>query len=467
MALSRTEDSRTFCDEAWEAAEQVDDEGLKASILISLGMAAAEQGDSTGGARLLEEAVARAKACESIPVQIRALQKLAMPRFVSGLIDEAIAAAQESAELAEKIHDDYERGRAHAVKGAVQMGRGDFASARASMGLALELQTRLEDNESMILSVTNLGNLFLTEGRLDEAANNFEKALQWTQASGNAVAEAISLEGLAWVHFERGDVAVSLLEEAARLLEPYEAFFEKIEVFCALTVHHLRLREIGAAKSALASAGRLAQSMQIPGWTACVAALGALASGMNGEAGAAETQMVVARTYGEIDWKWHENAIRFLTDGKPFDTIAATRAAEALDAQPWRCPPAWIQHNPIRICLLLLQAPKREAPVLALSADARIVVLPDGTEHDFSRRGPLRLIALELAKRSQLDEVMTVDDVIEAGWPGEVILPDAARLRVYTTIKRMRNIGFSDLIETTDEGYRLSPGLNVVDYAVS
>ncbi len=461
MALSRPEESRTFCAEAWTTAENVDDEALKASILISLGMAAAEQGDINGALLQIEEAFARAKACGSIPVQIRALQKLTMPRYVNGMIEEAKAAAQESADLAEKIEDDYERGRAHTAKGVIQMGTGDFAAAQASMGLALEIQTQLEDIESMILSVTNLGNLFLTEGRLDLAASHFEKALQWTQASGNAVAEATALEGLATVHFERGDGAVSLLEEAARLAEPYEAFYEKIEVFCALTVHHLRLREIGAAKSALASAGRLAQSMQIPGWTACVAALGALAAAMNGEAGAAETHMVVARSYTEIDWRWHENAIAFLTDGKPFNTKAATRAAQQLDGKPWLCPPAWIRHNPILICLQLLQAPKNEAPVLAISADGRIVVLPDGTEHDFSRRGPLRLIVLELARRSSVDEVMTVDDVIEAGWPGEIILPDAARLRVYTTIKRMRNIGFSDLIETTDEGYRLNPTITI------
>jgi tetratricopeptide (TPR) repeat protein len=467
MALSQTEDSRTFSDEAWKASETVDDEALKASILISLGMAAAEQGDSSTGVARLEEAVARAKACGSIPVQIRALQKLAMPRFVSGQIQEALDAAQESTGLAEKIDDDYERGRALAVTGVIQMGTGDFAAARASMGLALELQTRLEDSQSMILSVTNLGNLFLIEGRLDEAFSCFERSLQWTQKSGNAVAEATSLEGLAWVHFERGEVAISLLEEAARLAEPYEAFFEQIEIFCALTIHHLRLHQFGAAKGALASASRLAQTMQIPGWTSCVAALGALTAAMGKEAGAAETHMVAARTYEEIDWKWHEHAIAFLMDGKPFDAKAAMRAADVLDAQPWRCPPAWIRHNPIRICLQLLQTKNDEAVVLQLSADARIVVMPDGTEHDFSRRGPLRLIVLELARRSHIDQVMSVDDVIQAGWPGEMISPDAARLRVYTTIKRMRNIGFSDLIETTDEGYRLHPGLKVVDYAVS
>lgn len=48
-----------------------------------------------------------------------------------------------------------------------------------------------------------------------------------------------------------------------------------------------------------------------------------------------------------------------------------------------------------------------------------------------------------------------------AVWPDEVITYDAARMRVYTSIKRLRKLGLKDWIETVDEGYRLRDELDI------
>ena len=52
-------------------------------------------------------------------------------------------------------------------------------------------------------------------------------------------------------------------------------------------------------------------------------------------------------------------------------------------------------------------------------------------------------------------------DLIEAGWPGEKMQHEAATLRVYTTIRRLRGLGLGDVLVTRDEGYLLDPEVAV------
>ncbi|MEZ4461574.1 MAG: tetratricopeptide repeat protein [bacterium] len=458
IATARLEDAHRYCETAWELVQETDDRSLRASILISRGMIASERGDVENGVQWVGEAIELAG--DDFPnITIRALLKLAGPRFVTGDIQGAVDAVNRAAYLAEQLNDTYELGRAQAVRGAIIMGTGDFSGARVAMESAIALHERVNDTESSILSVTNLGNLCLIMGQLDDAQRHFERALELSQETGNAVSEATALEGLAAIYFERGDVATSMLDEAQRLAQPFEAYYEQIEILMSQATHFLRARAFGPARSALSAASHVARSMQIPSWSACVAALSALACALEGDAGGAQAHLVAAAAFEEIDWSWHEAAVAHLVDGAPFDAARAGVAARHLDEEPWRRPPAWIRHNPIRICVQLLQPAVQTSKRLQISADGRTLVMPDGAQHDFSRRGPLRLIVLALARAT--DTVLTVDDVVDAGWPGEKILPDAARLRVYTTIKRLRNMGFADLIETTDEGYRFTESLAV------
>lgn len=459
IASARLDDAHACCEAAWELVSDRTDSVLKGSILISRGMIATERGNVEAGVTLTERALEEV-GDEHPNVRIRALLKLAGHMCVAGDMERALQIAREASYLAEQLDDDYECGRAHGVRGVIMMGAGDFTASKSATERALEIHTRMGDIESIIMSLTNLGNLDLIYRDLDQAEARFNRALSLSQETGNASSEAIALEGLATVHFERGDIAISMLEEAARLVEPLEAYYERLEIAVSLAAHAMRGKQWALARSALTSAARVAAMMQIPSWSASVAALQALMCGFDGDAGGAEGYLVAARTFEEIDWRAHTAAITSLIDNAPFDRAAAERDAQKLDTEPWRSPPAWIRHNPIRLCLQLTQPVSNAPKTLRITRDGRSVTMPDGTEHDFSRRGPLRLIVLALAKQAGGD-VLTVDDVIAAGWPGERILPDAARLRVYTTIKRLRNMGFADWLETTDEGYRFSPELRV------
>ena len=57
---------------------------------------------------------------------------------------------------------------------------------------------------------------------------------------------------------------------------------------------------------------------------------------------------------------------------------------------------------------------------------------------------------------------MTLDDVLEAGWPGERMSPESGARRVYVTINRLRKLGLGELLLTTGDGYMLAPRVDIV-----
>lgn len=100
-------------------------------------------------------------------------------------------------------------------------------------------------------------------------------------------------------------------------------------------------------------------------------------------------------------------------------------------------------------------------PLLRLSRDGRRVEWAGGTL-DFSRRGPLRRVLLALVEaRLKGDDTVLVGGLREAGWPGEKMFADSASARVYMAIRRLRELGLEAVLLTRDDGYRLSPELDV------
>ncbi len=137
-----------------------------------------------------------------------------------------------------------------------------------------------------------------------------------------------------------------------------------------------------------------------------------------------------------------------LARGRPL----LARAIEALDA-----PPAVPYGLPVRVALRVRSglgaAPPAAAPTaLAVSPDRRRF-RAGGAEVDLARRGPLARIFAALVARD--GSVASADELIAAGWPGERIQPEAARLRLYNAIASLRSMGLRGLLVTTDAGYRL------------
>ena len=81
---------------------------------------------------------------------------------------------------------------------------------------------------------------------------------------------------------------------------------------------------------------------------------------------------------------------------------------------------------------------------LVIERDGKRAVLPDGRAVDLSRRKNVRLVlvALARARRDAPGTIVSAEALLEAGWAGERMRPDAATKRLHTAIWTLRSLGF-------------------------
>jgi hypothetical protein len=105
--------------------------------------------------------------------------------------------------------------------------------------------------------------------------------------------------------------------------------------------------------------------------------------------------------------------------------------------------------------------PRADAPLIVLGRDGEWLATPNGMRHALGRRRPLRrlLLALVHAHRSRAGASLSVDELLEAGWPGEQPLPEAGNNRVWVAISTLRKLGLGDTLQRWDGGYRLDPSV--------
>jgi hypothetical protein len=73
------------------------------------------------------------------------------------------------------------------------------------------------------------------------------------------------------------------------------------------------------------------------------------------------------------------------------------------------------------------------------------------------RDAPWRvLLRLASAHRAQADVPVSVGELIETGWPGQKLIPEAAAGRVYFVIRQLRKMGLEGHIVTAGGGYLIA-----------
>lgn len=97
--------------------------------------------------------------------------------------------------------------------------------------------------------------------------------------------------------------------------------------------------------------------------------------------------------------------------------------------------------------------------VLRLCRQMRWFAVDDDEPTDISRRGPFRRIlrALVDQRQSAPGEPLNAGELVDAGWPDEVLTPESGSQRLYMTVSRMRSQGLKDVVETIDNGYLIDP----------
>ncbi len=111
--------------------------------------------------------------------------------------------------------------------------------------------------------------------------------------------------------------------------------------------------------------------------------------------------------------------------------------------------------------LLDARDPNRNA--LFVSAEAERVQTPGGTSVDLSTRQKLRSLLLTLVAHAQTGQPpLQMVDLAAAIWPGEALVGNSGRQRVYQSVLMLRKACLGDLLVKDAEGYRLDPEVPVL-----
>ncbi|MFT3772589.1 MAG: hypothetical protein QM820_44935 [Minicystis sp.] len=153
-------------------------------------------------------------------------------------------------------------------------------------------------------------------------------------------------------------------------------------------------------------------------------------------------------------------------------TIEPSNPDEAADTPPvWlgfdvRIAQLGLEHAIARVAEGLRPAPPAEPrgpdPVALVVPRIGNWFRPPGGER-VSAPGKLCRVLATLAVHQQRapGAPLSIDAMIERGWPGEAMHPEAGARRVYTAIWHLRRLGLKDAILRVDGGYLLDPALRV------
>jgi hypothetical protein len=107
------------------------------------------------------------------------------------------------------------------------------------------------------------------------------------------------------------------------------------------------------------------------------------------------------------------------------------------------------------------EAVTAEPLTVHVGPDAAWVAGPDGERHHLGRALRQIMVALVEHHRSRPHSALNVDELLQAGWPGERPAFEAGANRVYVALSRLRSMGLRDAIERFDDGYRIPAQVRV------
>ena len=97
------------------------------------------------------------------------------------------------------------------------------------------------------------------------------------------------------------------------------------------------------------------------------------------------------------------------------------------------------------------------APTLELGFEVRWIAGADGVRHPLGHALSRIVTALVDRHGEAPGASLVLQDLLEAGWPGERPLAEAGANRVYVALTQLRRMGFREVLERDERGYRLVP----------
>jgi len=445
---------------------------LRATALLHLGLNALRAGQLPKAKDLLDQARTTAEEAGDERVVTRTLVSMGMCLEAGADFEEAEDCYRRALTLAQRVGDRWEEIRTRSKMGSLCSfiaGRDD--EARSHIEWAHERSREAGDSFIETSTAYNLGRLNLNLGDLEAAERFLQRALDNFREMGNRGSVGFVRTARGLLQLERGDLEASRqeLSEASAVL--LAAGHRLAWTYAAATEALLDLAQ-GDPSSAAHRAERALEPVVelkhgvLQGIVHCVVALAAAAGGRGSDFVSARSE---ARGFlGDSTWG-EGRAMLSVVDA--LDDAGVLRPGEAPDLGTVllaRARVAWRvvgvgEGTPTTRRTVAAPTPGVQAGSgeLLVEPEGRWFQLGGSEVVDLSRKRTLRplLLSLVALHASEPGRALDVEGVFQAVWPGERILPEAKKNRVYVAVATLRKTGLDLVLETRGDGYLLRPDL--------
>lgn len=387
-----------------------DDPTLRAELLIDLGVVHHQQRRLDEARSLYAEALAIARDVADRSIEGRVLGNLGALDHDGHRLTEARALYTEALQVLQEVGNLRLEATTVCNRGTLELEDGDLVRARGHFDASQQLLQRLGDRRLLAIVLGNLGTLEQLEGNAAAARRCHERALAVLREVGDRRSEALALSRLA-----RANAALDWIEDA---------------------------------EGCLAAAQRLLGRYDDP----LAAATVKLDAGF--------VELARARAEPSLAAQHHRAALA---------RIAAVRAVRG-DTPPWvelsddirlavRLLDGQLAASPESVPTPAGRSDDRASAELRVGPLARWIKLPGKPPLDLRRRKAMRLILDRLVHehRERPGAGLPLEALLEAGWPGEKVMPSAGANRVYVALTSLRKLGLRTVLLSREDGYLLDP----------
>jgi len=355
--------------------------------------------------------------------------------------------------------DQHSQCKVLASLASVHIESGDAESALRLCHQALELAERSGDTRAEDMARRHIGDAYMIAGQLKEAEEHYTHCLRLMQQTGHRRLEGLVLACLGVIRTEqaRYQEALDLVTRSVQL------FLDSGDRYHAGIIQSYGAGLLAALDRVDESSAAFAEAERV------LAEIGAHLSIRESQLYQCLLDLALARQSlrdGDRDRgiAYRDEALRKLAaaeagpdEHSPFEGSFASSSARAriflrmLRAYPW---PSFSDTG----------QPHEGKPIEADPEGNWFRTSPTAEAVSFARRKNLRRVFARLldARLADPGKALGVADLLEAGWPGEKVLPNAGANRVYVALATLRKMGLKDVLRSTDNGYFLDPAVPVL-----
>lgn len=315
-----------------------------------------------------------------------------------------------------------------------------FDDATSTNEAAVSACEALEHWWLAALALANLAQVEQERGHFDRADSLLRRAMDRFREADQGRYQGVYSAVHGNLHLERG-----AFDEACRWYAAGEGFLDKmLSTYPTLVLY-------GGRAMAEALAGRTTEAEVYieRARRALVRVPGAVGDALV-RAHTAVVTLAAGRADAEQRGQWQAwlDAL-----GEPQGSSDAPRAAANLDVR-----------FALRMLSQMLTATSTQSAALVIEDDGRGLRIEGRERVDLGRRVTLRRIVLALHEQytAHPGVALSMDTLVERGWPSQSILPEAASTRLRVAISTLRKLGLRPLLLTRDDGYLFDPSLRVI-----